>query len=73
MSRSWSKLPSPRLAIANDASTSAWPRSARLAAVPFNDGAIANPIASHRALMSEAATIAATALPPADRTLSAAN
>ena len=40
-----SKRPSPRLAIAQDASTTAWPSSARRTRPPLSDGPIASPIA----------------------------
>ena len=68
-----SNVPSPRLASANDASTSAWAVSARRRLLPRIDGPIANPIASQRALTSTAAPIAASAVPPPPSTLSAAN
>ena len=73
MSRPRSKLPSPRLAMTKEASTIVCPWAARASGPPRSDGPIAKPIGSQRAFMSIPAAIAATAPPPAARTLRAAN
>ena len=73
MSRPRSKLPSPRLAITKEASTIVWPCAARASGPPRSEGPMAKPMGSQRAFMSIPAAIAATAPPPAARTLSAAN
>ena len=68
-----SNVPSPREDSAQDASTVAWPCTARHNARPGSDGAIAMPIARNREFMSAAATIAAPTAPPAPRIAIAAN
>ena len=70
---SGSKRPPPRLASAHDASTIAWPVSARSRRLPRSDGASAMPIGRKRRLSRIPATIAATADPPPDSTASDAN
>ena len=56
-----------------EASTIVCPWAARASGPPPSDGPIAKPIGSQRAFMSIPAAIAATAPPPAARTLRAAN
>jgi hypothetical protein len=68
-----SKRPSPRLASAQDASTSACPRIARPTARWSSDAAIAIPIGTKRRFSRLPAMIAGNAPPPADSTASAAN
>ena len=68
-----SKRPPPRLASAQEASTSAWPRSARPSGPARSEGAMAMPIGTKRRLSSMPATIAAAAPPPAESTARAAN
>ena len=68
-----SKVPSPRLASAHDASTTAWPWAARLSGPPGSDGARAVPIARNRPFISVPAATAAAAVPPLARTASPAN
>src|SRR5215210_5662217 len=69
---SLSKHPPPRLARAQDASTTACPSSARRKGPPFKNGATATPIAKNREFMM-GATIAASAPPPAPNTATTAN
>ena len=73
MSSPRSKLPSPRLAMTKEASTIVWPWAARASGPPRSEGPMAKPMGSQRAFMSIPAVIAATAPPPAARTLRAAN
>ena len=68
-----SKLPSPILAAAHDASTVVIANAPREVGRPSNDGASARPIARYRALSRTPAAIAAPAPPPAARTASAPN
>lgn len=68
-----SKRPSPRLAIAHDASTTAWPSAARLRRPPLSTGATPKPMGRNRVFMSSPAVMAAAGPPPALSTLSAAN
>ena len=68
-----SNVPSPRDAIAQEASTTVWPWRARLSGPPGSDGPSAAPIARKREFMSVAADIAAPAPPPAARIATAVN
>src|SRR5215203_3756565 len=70
---SLSKRPPPRLARAQDASTTACPSSARRKGPPFQNGATATPIGKNREFRRMAATIAASAPPPAPNTTTTAN
>src|ERR671920_354385 len=70
---SLSKRPPPRLARAQDASTTACPSRARRRGPPLRYGAMASPIGPKRALSSTAATIAAAAPPPSPKTAATAN
>ncbi len=65
--------PSPVRARISDASTTAWPSSARRTVPPRIDGPSATPMARKREAISVAATIAVIAEPPALRTASVAN
>src|SRR5215217_298354 len=65
---SLSKRPPPRLARAQDASMTACPSSARRKGPPFRNGATATPIGKNREFSRMAATIAASAPPPAPNT-----
>src|ERR1700730_3087405 len=68
-----SKVPSPTLAAAHDASTVVIANPARDGARPRSDGASATPIARYRAFSSTPAAIAADAPPPSARTASEPN
>ena len=68
-----SKVPSPLLATAHDASTTVWPWSPRLSGPPGSEGAKAMPMARNRPFIKVAAATAAASVPPADTTASAAN
>src|SRR3954447_9181592 len=68
-----SNVPSPRLAIAQEASATVCPCAARLCARPGSDGASAIPIARKREFISAAAPTAAPMLPPAETIEIAAN
>ena len=70
---SLSKRPPPRLARAQDASITACPSSARRNGPPFKKGATATPIGKNRLFKRTAATIAASAPPPAPNTATTAN
>src|SRR5215208_1189452 len=70
---SLSKRPPPRLARAQDASTTACPSSARRKGPPFKNGATATPIGKNREFRRMAATIAASAPPPVLNTATTAN
>jgi hypothetical protein len=59
-----SKVPSPRLDSAHDASTIACPCAARRSGPPGSDGASATPIGTKRELISAAAPSAAPISPP---------
>ena len=60
-----SKVPSPREASAHEASTTAWPWSARRSGPPGSDGPSAAPMARKREFIIAAATSAAPTVPPA--------
>ena len=66
-------MPSPRLASAQEASTTIWPSAARRSRPPASDGATASPMGRKRALTNTAASAAAPAPPPAPRIEAAAN
>src|SRR3954470_6126823 len=68
-----SKVPSPRLAIAHEASTTVCPCAARLTGPPGSDGASAMPIGRKREFISAAAPTAAPSPPPAATIEIAAN
>jgi hypothetical protein len=68
-----SKRPSPWFAIAQDASTTAWPSAARRSGPPGSDGASAMPIGRNRECTRVAAPTAAGRPPPCAITASAAN
>src|SRR5437588_9547151 len=68
-----SKVPSPVLAAAHEASTVVIANAARDSARPRSDGASATPMARYRAFSSRAAAIAAAVPPPAFSTASAPN
>jgi hypothetical protein len=68
-----SKVPSPALADAHEASTMVIAKAARDSARPRNDGASASPMARYRALSRTPAAIAAPTPPPAARMASAPN
>ena len=68
-----SKLPSGREASAHEASTTAWPWSARLIGPPRNEGASATPMGRKREFISAAAVMAAPAPPPWARIATALN
>src|SRR5215218_468681 len=68
-----SNVPSPRDAIAHDASTIAWPCAARRSGPPGSDGPSAKPIGRKRELTSAAASTAAPTVPPCDRIAIAVN
>src|SRR5215211_227212 len=70
---SLSKRPPPRLARAHDASITACPSNARRKGPPFRNGATATPIGKNREFRRMAATIAASAPPPAPNTATTAN
>src|SRR5918992_5504075 len=70
---SLSKRPPPRLAMAQDASTTACPSNARRKGPPFRNGATATPIGKNREFSRMAAAIAASAPPPAPNTATTAN
>src|SRR5918999_2524682 len=70
---SLSKRPPPRLARAQDASTTACPSSARRKGPPFRNGATATPIGMNLEFRRTAATIDASAPPPAPNTATTAN
>src|SRR5215217_7330248 len=70
---SLSNRPPPRLARAQDASTTACPSSARRKGPPFKKGATATPIGKKREFKRTAATIAAGAPPPAPKTATSEN
>ena len=59
-----SKVPSPRLASAQELSTIVWPWAARVAGPPGRDGASAMPIARNRLFIRVAAASAAGMAPP---------
>lgn len=62
-----SNVPSPRLAIAHEASTIACPSAARRSGPPLSAGATAKPMGKKPVLMSRPAVMAEAALPPAAR------
>src|SRR5262249_50840545 len=68
-----SKVPSPRAAIAHDASTIVWPWSARFTGPPGSDGPSATPIGRKRELTSAAPRTAAATVPPCVRIAIAVN
>ena len=68
-----SKPPSPRTASAQDASTTAWPSTARRSGPPRRAGAAATPIDRKRALSIAPVAIAVAASPPAASTAVAPN
>src|SRR4051794_6306351 len=68
-----SNVPSPRPAIAQEASTTVWPWAARLAAPPGSDGPSAIPIGRKREFISAAAPTAEATPPPAATIATAAN
>src|SRR3954452_23574847 len=68
-----SKVPSPRLAIAHEASTIAWASTALRTRPPRSAGAAARLIGRKRVLMSRPADTAAATPPPSSSTLTAAN
>ena len=68
-----SKVPSPRLASAQEASITSCPSAARRNRLPTREGARASPIGRNRALTNTAARVAAPAPPPAPRIEAAAN
>src|SRR4051794_31433791 len=68
-----SNVPSPRPAIAQEASTTVWPWAARLAAPPGSDGPSAIPIGRKREFISAAAPTAEATPPPAATMEIAAN
>src|SRR3954452_4036697 len=68
-----SKVPSPRLAIAHEASTIAWASTALRTRPPRSAGAAARLIGRKRVLMSRPAETAAATPPPSSSTLTAAN
>src|SRR4051794_9156569 len=68
-----SNVPSPRPAIAQEASTTVWPWAARLAAPPGSDGPSAMPIGRKREFISAAAPTADATPPPAATIDTAAN
>src|SRR3954452_21380130 len=68
-----SNVPSPRPAIAHDASTTAWPCAARRKGPPGSDGPSAAPIGRNREFTSAAASTAAATVPPEARIAMAVN
>src|SRR5437588_818924 len=68
-----SKVPSPVLAAAHEASTVVIANAARDSARPRSDGASATPMARYRAFSNRAAAIAAPVPPPAFSTANAPN
>src|SRR3954447_12719179 len=68
-----SNVPSPRPAMAHDASTTAWPCAARRSGPPGSDGPSAAPIGRKREFTSAAAMTAAATVPPEARIAMAVN